>query len=744
MLPWFRKRIIKAAAPFSLENQVELCYENDSPYRLEGKYFFGQFAGAPGVEEAKGLAMREQPDLAAEALYEHFRDRLKPLFFLHNSEQKILQQKLQLEPQAAKLLVQASQEALRRLFPLPPGQKTTFPKCIDWLTNFQGDSWPPLSSRQWRQRWEADPSSALPSLEWTWALNEHYHFLALGRTTWLTGNENFVSEALVQATEWLASNPLWRGVNWLNFERVATRACNWMGMLTLALSTSLLTPELFVKVLEGILLHAAALSWHLRNDASLSLGAASALYMLANNLPELKLAKRWRALALEKWPELIKREFGAGSFHLSDSLSGHCRASEWLLLPLVQHIHNRTTPPHFLEEAAHNTLEALQNVCGPDHLWSEFGEATEHGWLGREQSLGEYITNVLALGALTLKEGRFKYQIERMPSELWWWMGPKAQELFADLPAEIPTSTCAYLVSNGLGVARDTWAEGASQVSIKATAPESRQRAFYRAPGAPDPAASNSNPHGDFLSIALNIQGEPFFIEPGPAPATYAGAPYLQSFLAHSTLLIGEECQPFQLAYWEEFSASERQTITSEGLTCLNHAPRSLCSPLYLQSAPTETFFKAGRQALLNGGQVLGLTRELLFRPQEQRLFIRDSVAGPEGLKIHLENSLLFAPHLKLIMRGDMGCLARSRQISARVMPIFPKGSRHVQGRGLMGSAPTGWYYREGKMHATNQIRYYCLLELPLRTYFVIDWTRKEPPRFKGALLDELFAAFAP
>ncbi|HBM96304.1 TPA: hypothetical protein DD394_01980, partial [bacterium UBP9_UBA11836] len=117
-----------------------------------------------------------------------------------------------------------------------------------------------------------------------------------------------------------------------------------------------------------MIVHGAALAWHLRYDEVLSFPAAACLYVFANNFPELKLSKRWRSVAESKFSDLIEREFGSGGLHLSGSLCAHCAALEWMLLPVLQHVSNHTQTPQYLSESLRISLEALQAINGTNKV----------------------------------------------------------------------------------------------------------------------------------------------------------------------------------------------------------------------------------------------------------------------------------------------------------------------------------------------------------------------------------------
>ena len=749
MFPWLRKNIITSSMPLSLEAQVDLAYDSCSTYIFQDKYLFGQFSGAAGIEEAKNHALRDQHEQAAEALFNHFRERVRPQLFLQHSDAKAVADSFKASPSALKGLSDSTLQAMRHIFSSYLfNQQETFNGDIDWFSDFCSKSWPKIAVKELRKilspanaaGLSESPLAKYPSLDRTWELNEHYHFLTLARSYWLSKQDKYASEILIQATEWGASNPLWMGVNWLNFDTVATRLMNWMIAVDMCLHSSAFTPRIFVKIMETMILHGAALDWHLRYDKVLSFPAAACLYVFATHFPELKLAKRWRTLAESRLSKLIEREFGNDGLHLSGSLCAHCAALEWMLLPVLQHVVNRTQTPQYLSEALRISLEALQAINGTNKVAPHIGTFCAPGFMGRQSSISEYIQTLLCLGAVIFDRDEFLCGIERMPAEVAWWVAP-TPELEAKFGSGrgdyFPEETSFYFVTNGIGSVRDHWGPKSSQVIIKGCPPSDLTKAFYKAPNLKQ---TIPQPHCDFLSIFLTIENEPFIIDSGFSTVSSSAYPYLNSFFAHSAPTLAEEISPFRVAYLEDLDVSERRYCPDE-ITEIHKDGYAFCSPLYRErKVGADVLLWTKRQARLTNGLVLSLGRELLFKPTEQRLIIRDTVEGDfQGQTVGFESSLLFAPHLRLIMRGDMGCKVLGEKLAARVMPFFPKGARHLHAKGISKPSPTGWYYNY-KMLPTDQIRFFSKIQQPEKMYFVIDWTGHEPQRFKKAELDNMFA----
>lgn len=756
VFPWLRENIIESDMPLiGLEPKVKLAYDSNSSYSLNDKSLFGQFSGAPGVEEAKGYSLRDKPNQAAEALFNHFRDRKRPFLFLKRSEMNAIAEEFKLYPLSVKALTDSATQGMKHIFySYSFNKQETFNGDINWFYDFESKSWPKIAVKELRKildpanasKLTETPLAGYSSLERTWELNEHYHLLDLSRYYWLTKKDNAASEILIQMIEWGASNQLWMGVNWLNFDTIAIRLMNWMLAVDMCLDSPAFTPRIFTKIIETMILHGAALAWHLNNDKVHSFPAAACLYMFSIYFPELKSSKTWQSIAISKLPDLIKREFGENSvgtshgLHLGGSLCLHCATAEWLLLPVLQHYCNGTQPPQFISEALHVSLEALQAINGTNRVAPHIGTFCAPGFLGRHSSLSEYIQTILTLGAVIFNYDELLCGIERMPAEVTWWLAPNPtiKNKFGEGRADyFPQQTEAYFVANGIGTIRDHWGPESSQVIIKGCPTNYHHQDFYRAPNL---RKNQTSPHCDFLSVVLTIKNEPFLIDSGFSTYLSTAYPYLNSFFSHSTPTIKDEIVPFRVACLSDLNASERE-LSPDAITDINKGVMSFCSPLYKEGRGVDLLFTAKRQAVLTNGLVFCISRDLLFQSAEQRIVIRDTVKGDfQDQTIWFESSLLFAPHLRLIMRGDMGCKVLGEKLAARVMPFFPKGTRHLQAKGAYQPSPTGWYYNNNKMLPTNQIRFHSKLQESEKMYFVIDWTGHEPQRFKKSELDAMFS----
>ncbi len=130
--------------------------------------------------------------------------------------------------------------------------------------------------------------------------------------------------------------------------------------------------------------------------------------------------------------------------------------------------------------------------------------------------------------------------------------------------------------------------------------------------------------------------------------------------------------------------------------------------------------------------------REVLFMPEKKQVAIRDQVLG-EG-ELQFESSLLLSPHLDVLMRGDMGCLLRGKQLQARIVPIFPARFRYELKRGQ--SKPfAGWTWSESdQARPAHRLLYFTRLEAPFTIYLWLVWNPNDTKVPRIEELDRLFS----
>lgn len=701
----------------SIEMRVATARAEREPFDLTDDELLNQFRSISlDLEEAKRCVRQNRLPQAQAHLADHVRDRLRPRFFVHAANRDKLIDLMRTDEVPLRKLIRCAEEAQSRSF-APLGLRKTFPSAIDWFTDFQDNSWifgADTDLRSVLKRPNEDSGREMGPVEATWLFNTHDHFVAMGRTYWLNGVETLVSEFVVQAVDWAERNPAQFGINWVDPVCISNRLINWMLALNLFLSSEQLQDEVTTRLLRTITVHGAVLADLLsdperEHSATQLTAAASALCILSLTFPELKPAHRWYELAAAELPKRAWECMGRDGFHLSGSASEHRQLLEWLLLPEILHRLNGVPSPKGLREATENACEALTLVTPPDRKACDIGAPCGHSFLGQFVGATEHSHRLMALGAIACQRDDFRPGVE-MPPELWWWLGPQAESLYQGIDVGLSSGPKSRAFPEaGIAVARDHWERKANWCLLRGSPMSSLLET------APPPPASIPL-HDDALHLSLSLEGESVFVEPGGPEQTHLVQPNFARISAHSAPKVPREREPL----------------------CLERVSNRMESSLYeIRLGGSSRYLAASRSVWLGPDKPMKLWREVLFMPESKHVAIRDTLEG-EG-EVDFETNLVLAPQLDILMRGDMGCLLRGKQLQARLVPIFPGRFRYSLKKGQQKPI-AGWCYAGHRPIPTYCLRYFAKLQAPFSTYLWLVWDPNDTRVPRTQELDRQYA----
>lgn len=679
--------------------RVATARQEREPLDISDEELLAQFRSISlDLEEAKRSARQGRMAQAQAHLVDHIRDRLRPRFFIHPANRDKLLEQVKADQLPLRKTLKAAEEAQSRTFTIL-GLHKQFPSAIDWFTDFDERSWIYGANTDLHnvlKRPNEESAAEMGPVEATWLFNTHDHFVHMGRAYWVTGQETLVSEFVVQAVDFAERNPAQFGINWVDTTVVAGRLINWMLALNLFLSSEQLQDEVTVRLLKAIVLHGAVLADLLaevepEQSPNQLAAAASALCLLSLFLPELKPAQRWYELASAELPKRVWECMGRDGLHLSGSASAHRELLEWMLLPEILHRLNSIPSPKGLREAIENACESLTLITAPDRKACDIGATSVHSFLGQFVGATEHSHRLLALGAIACQRDDFRPGVE-MPPELWWWLGPQAESFYQGLDIGLSGGPKSRAFTEaGVVVARDHWERQASWCLLRGTPKASLLEV------SPPPPASIPL-HDDTLHLSLCLAGESVFVEPGGPELTHLVQPSFARIANHSAPHVGREREPICL-----------ERVSSRGESNMYEA----------RLGGNARYLAAHRPVWVSHDKPWTLWREILFLPEAKHVAIRDTLEG-DG-EIDYDTNLVLAPHLDILMRGDMGCLIRGKSLQARLVPIFPGRFRYSLKRGQQQPV-AGWCYAGGRPVPTYCLRYFTRLQAPFSTYLWLVW----------------------
>ena len=728
MIPWLSHSVQSEVGAIEFADDLGKYLKKRLSYTLTTQALCSQFSGSGEIKDARALAEQGKSSEAVSALGDHFIFRVQPKAITQHSDLNVLRPKLRkLDVAYIKGVIEAANLIVEHRISVGGHPPFHFTRGIDWFSDLQGNSWPrlPIEEIQQRQR-ENEPLSPDPmgDIADTWELNRHDYFLTLGRAYWLSGDENYAAEFIVQAIKWCQDNPPLLGVNWCDHQTVATRLVNWLLALGMFIESPQLQPSQMTLFVETLLNHGALLAHWLSHGVSPSLPMVVGLSMLADWMPEANCSRHWQAVATKSWDEALKSEFNEDRFHRSTSPMRQMISCEWLLLLALQRRASQQRLSAQLDEVLNDVLDSLQCLLEPHNRLSTWGGIPHSaGFMGHGCTAAEHLRNLLALGALLTHRAELYQNLPANPSELLWWVGENGWTDLKNLSQQYSPSTAYLFSETGMGVARSDWGSKATNCVYRATSVST-----VCAPSSLN-SVGNALPafHNDALSLSLTIEGEPCILEPGLARDLTKHDIRLSLLSAHSAPRISNELEP---------PVSDAQLMTL-GLNPAEVPPAIYCSKMVGQRPTQHIQFGARRYAYCPDGSKVTITRHIIFNSNDKILIIRDKLEG-EG-EVPYECNFLLAPHLYLMMRGDMGCRLLGNKLNARIIPHLPPKAVYAKFKGHV-SPFLGWHYNDqGLLQPANYLSYrHGRVSLPNNVYFVIHWDRQEAELPKPEDIDRL------
>lgn len=163
------------------------------------------------------------------------------------------------DAQRASLIARAD-AVLAHRFDLLGSGPTDLGARIDWSRDFRaGRSWPRKHIYLLRTFYSDDSDVKLP-----WELSRFQHLPLLAAAHRVTGDRAYLDEIGAQLEDWIESNPVEMGPNWLCTMDVAIRAANWIATLEMV-AAEVGETSWGDRVASSLLLHGRFIRSHLEN-----------------------------------------------------------------------------------------------------------------------------------------------------------------------------------------------------------------------------------------------------------------------------------------------------------------------------------------------------------------------------------------------------------------------------------------------------------------------------------------------
>lgn len=492
---------------------------------------WSRLAKLPTNESVSALFDQTQlpPHSKPHGLLEHFRTRTLPQFFSSFADREATVTELRRRwPEAEKALIEKADRILGCRFDLLGLRDLSFGDPIDWRLE-------PLSGKRtplvhWSRLNYLDAAVA-GDKKIVWELNRHQYFMTLGQAYWLTRDERYAETFAAHLGSWMDQNPPKLGINWASSLEVGFRAISWLWAFHFFKDSAALTPELFLRAMKFLYLHARHLETYLSTYFSPNThltGEALALYYLGTLLPEFRDSGRWRETGKRILLEQLPIHVRADGVYFEQSSFYHRYTTDFYTHFLVLARANGDALPLEVVEKLTLLLDHLMYITRPDGTTPFFGDDDGGRLVMLDQRAGNNFRAALATGAALFDRGDYKQVAGEAAEETLWLLGSQGLGAFDRLQSRDPEKQSVAFPNGGYYVMRDGWKRTANYLLLDC---------------GPHGMSNCGHAHADALSFDLAAHGRTMLIDPGTYTYTGSkeGRDWFRSTKAHNALTVDGE-----------------------------------------------------------------------------------------------------------------------------------------------------------------------------------------------------------
>jgi uncharacterized heparinase superfamily protein len=344
----------------------------------------------------------------------------------------------------AEAIIAAADRALAHEFDLLGSGPVALGPRLPWHQDFK-------TGRTWNVDYACDIEYAEldrpTDVKVPWELSRCQHFTMLGQAYWLTGDERYAREIVVEIVDWTESNPWAYGVNWICAMDVALRAVSWIWAFAfIAESAACADRDVRSLLLRSLYLHGEFIATHLETsdvNGNHYLCDGVGLVFLGTLFPTPR-AGRWLAAGRDIVVGEIDRQVSSDGVDFEKSTAYQRLVLECFLTSYLLLDRHGDRVPADAWARVERMLEYVAAYTKPNGQAPLIGDADD----GRVQKLGPSPINdhryLLAIGAERFERADFKHSAGRFWPDAFWLRGPEALERFAALPAHADDASRAF------------------------------------------------------------------------------------------------------------------------------------------------------------------------------------------------------------------------------------------------------------------------------------------------------------
>ena len=340
-------------------------------------------------------------------------------------------------PDARADVVRTADAVLRHEFDLLGSGTVSLGARLPWHTDFKtGREWPLEYACEMQYAELHRPTD----VKVPWELSRCQHLTALGQAYWLTGDDRYAREFVVEVDDWIDRNPWAFGVNWACAMDIALRAVSWLWAFYFFADAAPCASKKFrSRILRSLFLHGSYIATHLEKgdvNGNHYLCDGVGLVFLGVFFGDTEKGRRWLDVGRSIVIDEIERQTTVDGVDFEQSTAYHRLVLEGFATPYLLMRSAGVAIPDSAWARLERMYEFVEAYTKPDGSVPLIGDADD----GRIQKLGTQTLNdhryLLSTGAVLFHRADFKRAAGTFWDEAFWMLGPQGARTFDRLPAD--------------------------------------------------------------------------------------------------------------------------------------------------------------------------------------------------------------------------------------------------------------------------------------------------------------------
>ncbi|WP_018759235.1 alginate lyase family protein [Paenibacillus terrigena] len=394
-----------------------------------------------GLEMVRASLAAGDEAAAYAALHRQYLDRIEPKLYWEESDlDQLKQYVLEQCPHELQLIKKTADEVAANtfVFQFPwDMERTNIPVTFDGAID-------------WNHIPAEDP-------EWTYMLNRHRYWIALGQAYVLTGDETYAKTFCQQLEDWIDRNPVPvkgapPGLTWRSIE-AGLRCENWTKAFAYVKRSPHFTPALLAKMLTSLYEHAeyivATPCEGAKRISNWSVLENHGLFEVSLFMREWKSAGFWQEISEKRLKETTRLQVLKDGLHWEQSPMYHNEVLHCYLDYCLLSRNNGLTPDSEIEATVRKMAYADLYIAKPNHHQPLQGDSDDND-----------LRDFISAGALYFEDETLKYGgFARLDFENAWTFGWEGVLKYDQLGTAAPDVTSVAFRNTGNYVMRSGWDE---------------------------------------------------------------------------------------------------------------------------------------------------------------------------------------------------------------------------------------------------------------------------------------------